>query len=166
MGNWLSTLPHKHNQKVLPFMEQKPHFPTMPIGPDQIIMTDNPVTWKADGHYKLRLPDMESHEIKPTSLVTLIKDTCNTPRTANRTALKVKRNGEWIGWTYAQYYCDIQCLSRAFVKLGLKPRHAVAISGFNSPEWFISEMACIFSGGMVSISVLLQVMIYHNFLFW
>ena len=133
-------------------------------GPDQIIMIDNYVAWKADGHCKLRLPDMESNKIKPLSLVTLVQDTCNSPDSANHTAFKVKQNGEWISWTYAQYYDDIQCLSRAFIKLGLKPRHAVAISGFNSPEWFLSQMACIFSGGMVSIHVALQVTIYSNFL--
>ena len=120
-------------------------------GPDQIIATDSLLTSKADGHCKLRLPDMEGHKVKPLSLVTLIRDTCNSPDTANRTALKVKRNGEWISWTYPQYYHDIQCLSRAFIKLGLKPRHTVAIWGFNSPEWFISQMAGIFAGGMVSI---------------
>ena len=122
-------------------------------GPDQIIMTDSSVTWKSDGHSKLRLSDMELNKIKPLSLVTLIQDTCSSPDTANHTAFKVKRNGKWISWTYAEYYRDIQCLSRAFVKLGLKPRHAVAISGFNSPEWFISEMASIFSGGLVSMQL-------------
>ena len=124
-------------------------------GPDQIIMTENRVTWQADGHCKLQLTDTESPKIKPLSLVTLIQDTCNSPDTANHTVFKVKRNGEWTSWTYPQYYSDIQCLSRAFIKLGLKPRHAVAISGFNSPEWFISAMACIYSGGMVSVSVCL-----------
>ena len=122
-------------------------------GPDQIIMTDDLVTWKPDGHCKLRLPDMESNKIKPLSLVTLIQDTCSSPDVANQIAMTVKRNGEWVSWTYPQYYSDIQCLSRAFIKLGLKPRHGVAISGFNCPEWFLSQMACIFSGGMVSISV-------------
>ena len=80
-------------------------------GPDQIIATDNHVSWKADGHCKLRLPNMESHKIEPLSLVTLIREICKSPDTANRTALMVKRNGEWFGWTYAQYYCEIQCLS-------------------------------------------------------
>ena len=134
-------------------------------GPDQIIAADNHVTWKADGHCKLRLPDMESNKLKPLSLVTLIQKACNSPDAANNTALKVKRNGKWISWTYPQYYADIQCLSRAFIKLGLKRRHAVAIMGVNSPEWFISEMACIFSGGMVSLGLCATSCKYYNFQF-
>ena len=39
---------------------------------------------------------------------------------------------------------DVRCASRAFIKLGLEPRRAVAIMGFNSPEWFISDLAAVF----------------------
>ena len=44
-------------------------------------------------------------------------------------------DGKWIKWTYAEYYAYIRCAGRALVKLGLEPFSAVAISGFNSPEW-------------------------------
>ena len=33
--------------------------------------------------------------------------------------------------------------------LGLEQLRAVAILGFNSPEWFLSEMGAIYAGGMV-----------------
>ena len=46
------------------------------------------------------------------------------------------------------FLIDVRCASRAFIKLGLEPRRAVAIMGFNSPEWFISDLAAVFSGGV------------------
>ena len=35
----------------------------------------------------------------------------------------------------------------AFIKLGLQRFHSVCILGFNSPEWFISQMGGILAGG-------------------
>ena len=119
-------------------------------GPDTIGSTENITTWLADGTCKIRNLDDDTGSIKPMSLVTAIRNTCESPDAMNLTALKVKRDGKWITWNYAEYYNDIKCLSRAFINLGLTARHAVAILGFNSPEWFLSEMACIFAGGMVN----------------
>ena len=42
------------------------------------------------------------------------------------------------------FLTDVRCASRAFIKLGLEPRKSVAIMGFNSPEWFISDLAAVF----------------------
>ena len=118
-------------------------------GPDQIIDTDDVTTWKANGYCKIRGPYSDTDTISPISLVTAIKNVCESSDASELTAIKVKRNEEWISWSYADYYRDIKCLARAFIQLGLEPRHAVAICGFNCPEWFLSEMACIFTGGMV-----------------
>lgn len=57
--------------------------------------------------------------------------------------MKVKRNDEWITWTYRQYYDDVTKAAKSMIKLGLEPLHGVGIMGFNSPEWFISFMGCI-----------------------
>jgi long-chain-fatty-acid--CoA ligase ACSBG len=38
-------------------------------------------------------------------------------------------------------------VAKGFIKLGLKPFHAVAISGFNGPEWNISALGAMFAGG-------------------
>ena len=66
------------------------------------------------------------------------------------TVFKQKKGGEWKCCSFPDYLRDIKCVARAFVKLGLKERHSVCISGFNGPEWFLSAMGCIFAGGMVS----------------
>jgi long-subunit acyl-CoA synthetase (AMP-forming) len=32
----------------------------------------------------------------------------------------------------------------------LKPGHGVGIIGFNSPEWFLSDLGCVFAGGLAT----------------
>jgi len=65
-----------------------------------------------------------------------------------RIALSVKRDGQWKKWYYKQYYEETLKVATAFVKLGLQASQAVAIMGFNSPEWFISDLAAIAAGGI------------------
>ena len=60
-----------------------------------------------------------------------------------RPALKVKRGGEWKGWSYKEYYTDIQRIAKSCIALGLEPHHGVSIIGFNSPEWAITFMGAI-----------------------
>eukprot|EP01084_Bolivina_argentea_P239416 402415_1 len=50
-------------------------------------------------------------------------------------------------WTWSQYCADVKKAAKAFIHLGMKPHQAVAIIGFNSPEWFFSNMGAIFAGG-------------------
>lgn len=62
-------------------------------------------------------------------------------------ALKHKdADGVWHALTYSQYRANVLHTAKAFIKLGLEPHNAVAILAFNSPEWFISELAAIHAG--------------------
>jgi long-chain-fatty-acid--CoA ligase ACSBG len=88
--------------------------------------------------------DPQSDGILPESLPTWFTRTVKN--NANLPALKVKRNERWMTWTYAQYYDDVRTAAKAFIHLGLEPYHAVGIIGFNSPEWFISDIAAIYAG--------------------
>lgn len=45
-------------------------------------------------------------------------------------------------------FLDVECAARAFLHLGLEERKSVAIMGFNSPEWFIADLAAMFGGGV------------------
>lgn len=56
----------------------------------------------------------------------------------------------WQNWTWKQYYDNVIACAKVFIKLGLEPGKAVAIIGFNSKEWFVSDYAAIFAGGLVS----------------
>ena len=61
-------------------------------------------------------------------------------------ALRVKRDDTWHEWTYQQYWDEAKIIAKAFIKLGLQRHHSVCILGFNSPEWFIGQLAAIMAG--------------------
>eukprot|EP00039_Didymoeca_costata_P031340 m.34247 g.34247 ORF g.34247 m.34247 type:complete len:764 (-) comp8694_c0_seq1:2597-4888(-) len=103
-----------------------------------------------------------SKDVNPAKTVTqLFQDA--TKAKANEVAFRVERpikplkKGEtappafpadqWTTWTYDEYYQETAKVAKAFIKLGLQPHDAVAVYGFNSPEWIMSEMACIMAGG-------------------
>jgi len=73
--------------------------------------------------------------------------------------MTVRREGKLVQWSYAEYLKDITSVAKAFIHLGLEIHNGVAIWGFNSPEWFISDLAAIFAGGVVSVKLecLLQI---------
>ena len=71
-------------------------------------------------------------------------------RNPNGLAMAVKRNDEWVKWTYAEYLEDVRTVAKAFIKLGLKPFHSVNILGFNAPEWHISAVAGVVAGGLTA----------------
>ena len=71
-------------------------------------------------------------------------------RCPDQVAMAVKRNDEWIKWTYAQYLEDVRTVAKAFIKLGLKPLHSTCILGFNAPEWHISAVASVVAGGLTA----------------
>ena len=118
-------------------------------GPDFIFPTEQLTTWDAHGFTKIKTSTDKSDNLPKKSLVTVVKETCEMGG-PSLTAFKQKKNGKWRCWSFLDYYQEIKCVARAFVKLGLEERHSVCISGFNSPEWFLSALGCIFAGGIVS----------------
>lgn len=65
-------------------------------------------------------------------------------------ALASKKEGQWEITTWRQYYEQCRAAAKSFLKLGLERYHGVGILGFNSPEWFISDIGCIFAGGLAA----------------
>ncbi|XP_029294937.1 long-chain-fatty-acid--CoA ligase ACSBG2-like isoform X2 [Cottoperca gobio] len=65
-------------------------------------------------------------------------------------ALVSKTGGQWVTLTWRQYYEQCRAAAKSFLKLGLKRYRGVGILGFNSPEWFISDVGCIFAGGLAT----------------
>ncbi|XP_008292383.1 long-chain-fatty-acid--CoA ligase ACSBG2-like [Stegastes partitus] len=65
-------------------------------------------------------------------------------------ALISKENGQAVTLTYRQYYEQCRAAAKSFLKLGLERYHGVGILGFNSPEWFISDIGCILAGGLAA----------------
>lgn len=63
-------------------------------------------------------------------------------------ALKQKNTitKDWEIVTYKNYQERVEKMAKVFIKLGLERFGTVAILGFNSIEWFISELAAIHAG--------------------
>jgi long-chain-fatty-acid--CoA ligase ACSBG len=57
---------------------------------------------------------------------------------------------QWKTWTYKQYYDEAQLVAKGLIALGHEHHDAVSIFGFNSPEWFLSEIGAICAGGMAA----------------
>ena len=47
-------------------------------------------------------------------------------------------------------FSDVRTVAKAFISLGLESRKSVGILGFNSPEWFIADMAAVFANGITT----------------
>lgn len=123
----------------------------MPLGrngPDEVLATDNLMTWLEDGCVKLRMESSGPASEKPVSVVTAFKKTVD--KNPEHKALAAKVNGQWKYYSYRKFYSLVRQAARAFIKLGLEPCHGVGILGFNSPEWFISDLASIFAGGFAT----------------
>ena len=65
-------------------------------------------------------------------------------------ALRTKRDGTWQTITYQSYLEQVECVSRAFIKLGLEQKGSVCILGFNSAEWFLASVAATYAGGVAA----------------
>ncbi|XP_055353740.1 long-chain-fatty-acid--CoA ligase ACSBG2-like isoform X2 [Paramacrobiotus metropolitanus] len=116
-------------------------------GPDELAPADSLWTTAPDGAVRLRSGDDPSTTgIPAESVVTWFNKTVD--RDPSKEALKIKRDGKWLTWTYLQYYEAVRTAAKAFINLGLEPFHAVGIAGFNSPEWFISDIGAIYAGGI------------------
>jgi long-subunit acyl-CoA synthetase (AMP-forming) len=66
----------------------------------------------------------------------------------SKAALKHKVNGVWQETTWQDYYNQVRTAARAFLTLGLEKGKAVSILGNNCPQWFVSDLAAIFAGGV------------------
>jgi len=91
-----------------------------------------------------------SKEIKPKTIPEIFHDTAT--KYGNRNALVYETNGQWNKVTWSEYYDVSKKIANGFIELGLKKGEGVAILGFNSPEWFLCNMAAIMAGG-VSVGI-------------
>ena len=56
------------------------------------------------------------------------------------TILVSECQNQWLRWTYSEYLSSVETTALGLVALGLEPGDAVAIMGFNAPEWFFSDL--------------------------
>eukprot|EP00091_Calanus_sinicus_P004433 TRINITY_DN14746_c0_g1_i1.p1 TRINITY_DN14746_c0_g1~~TRINITY_DN14746_c0_g1_i1.p1 ORF type:complete len:169 (-),score=26.04 TRINITY_DN14746_c0_g1_i1:187-669(-) len=120
---------------------------TSETGPDRLLPSDSYTSSDPGVPVKLWMPeddeDCDEEDLRtPLSVPTLlIRAAEDAP---DHIALAVKRDGAWVKWTYERYLEDVRVVGKAFIKLGLKVGHGVGIIGFNSPEWFFTDLGCVF----------------------
>lgn len=75
----------------------------------------------------------------------------------NETAALAWEEGEeasgrvkFASWSWREYVGEVRRAASAMVSLGLEPRQACAILGFNSKEWLVSDLGAIVAGGFAT----------------
>ncbi|XP_041643923.1 long-chain-fatty-acid--CoA ligase ACSBG2-like [Cheilinus undulatus] len=97
---------------------------------------------------KLRMEESGPGSETPITIHEMFKKTVDT--FGDHSALAFKKEGQWEMVTWKQYYEQCRTAAKSFMKLGLERYHGVGILGFNSPEWFISDIGCILAGGLAT----------------
>lgn len=115
-------------------------------GPDQILAASKTTSTLRNGTVKLRLSDKGPSSKKPYSIITMLNTAVQ--RMPNHNALAYKKDKKWNYLTYRQYLDEVRTIAKAFIKLGLEEFNGVGIIGFNSVEWFLSDLAAIYAGGL------------------
>ncbi len=57
-----------------------------------------------------------------------------------------KADDQWTTWTYRQYYEESAAIAKALMAAKVEQFDAVAIFGFNSPEWVMASQATFMAG--------------------
>ncbi|XP_076245683.1 acyl-CoA synthetase bubblegum family member 1 isoform X2 [Calliopsis andreniformis] len=115
-------------------------------GPDQVLPAESCITTKASGRVRITLNNNYS-ERAPLSVPGLLTKIANTYPDQIALVARPDANGERKSYTFKEYETLVKTVAKAFIKLGLERYHGVCILGFNSPEWFISDLAAIYAGG-------------------
>ncbi|XP_066996570.2 very long-chain-fatty-acid--CoA ligase bubblegum isoform X2 [Anabrus simplex] len=118
-------------------------------GPDQVIPANEITTTYPEGQVKLSIDNNGIAAKDPISVPGLLRRAAQTFPEVEALAVK-DNNGKWRKITYGEYERAVRTCAKAFLKLGLKRHHSVCILGFNSPEWFISDLAAICAGGFAA----------------
>lgn len=66
----------------------------------------------------------------------------------NEPAYWVKQGTGWVPTTWSTYGEEVRTAARALIALGVGPGEFVCILGFNRPEWNISDLAAMSTGGV------------------
>ncbi|XP_066552041.1 long-chain-fatty-acid--CoA ligase ACSBG2 isoform X2 [Amia ocellicauda] len=102
-------------------------------------------TSRGDGEVKLRMAESGPAAEPAITVHQMFMDAVKNY--GDYTALGWKEGDQWSTITYKEYYQRCRTAAKGFLKLGLERYHGVGILGFNSAEWFISDIAAILAGG-------------------
>uniref|UniRef100_A0AAR2J5U6 long-chain-fatty-acid--CoA ligase n=1 Tax=Pygocentrus nattereri TaxID=42514 RepID=A0AAR2J5U6_PYGNA len=97
---------------------------------------------------KLKMAESGPGSEPPLTVHQMFQDTVD--KYGDHPALRWKKDDTWLTLTYREYQQQCRMAAKSFLKLGLERFHGVGILGFNSPEWFIANIACIMAGGLAT----------------
>ncbi|XP_008544493.1 very long-chain-fatty-acid--CoA ligase bubblegum isoform X1 [Microplitis demolitor] len=119
-------------------------------GPDQILASDVDTTWEPNGRVRIQYDkdDLKSREF--ISVPGLLMKTAKKYPDHLAMVSRVGVDGKRRTYTYREYEAEVRIVAKAFIKLGLQRYHSVCILGFNSPQWFIADIAAIYAGGFAA----------------
>ncbi|XP_027850701.2 very long-chain-fatty-acid--CoA ligase bubblegum-like [Aphis gossypii] len=120
--------------------------PAENYGPDQVLPASEKYTSEANGRVTLRIE--AGADNTPISVPGLL--TRSAELYGDLPALNYKSANKWVKVTYKEYEQNVRTVAKAFIKLGLERFHGVCIIGFNSPEWFYSDLGAIYAGGFAA----------------
>lgn len=87
-------------------------------GPDRVVPAASLISWDVRTPVNLRLdPTKAPDNYPPVSVPTMMRETVK--QSPDQLALAVKRNGQWVKWTYEEYYRDVQAAAKGFIELGI-----------------------------------------------
>ncbi|XP_023943345.1 very long-chain-fatty-acid--CoA ligase bubblegum isoform X1 [Bicyclus anynana] len=115
-------------------------------GPDQFVPADSYTCCTPGGHVRIRMGSRGVAAEPPISVPGLLSRTA--ARYPDDIAFATKKaDGRWHKTTYKQYQENVRTIAKGFLKLGLERYHSVCILGFNSEQWYTSDLAAIHAGG-------------------
>lgn len=115
----------------------------------RVLPADNFTTTDPTKPVKLRIAGEGVASLDPLSVPDLMN---RTVRDYPDHPAMMYKNGQkvWTPITYKEYQQRVHKMAKVFIKLGLEAHHTVSVLAFNSPEWFVSELAAIHAGGIIA----------------
>ena len=71
-------------------------------------------------------------------------------RRGNAPAFYVREEKGWVPTSWKAYRDEVRQAARALIAMGVKPGDAVAVLGYNRPEWVIMDIAAMMVGASVA----------------
>lgn len=118
-------------------------------GPDQVLECHTDTTTEANGRIRIKLGEGLGAML-PLSVPGILSRTVQKFGDHIALVSRLGPDGTRTTYTYREYENEVRIVAKAFLKLGLEKYHSVCILGFNSPQWFISDIAAIYAGGFAA----------------
>ncbi|XP_023699741.2 long-chain-fatty-acid--CoA ligase ACSBG2 [Paramormyrops kingsleyae] len=143
-GALASINPSPHMTRLEEVQTQQGHVPR-PDSLDLAASESQLWTSRGDCEVRLRLAESGLAAEPPVTVDQMFRR--SVERFGKHTALGWKEGEQWRTASYEEYYRLCRTAAKSLLKLGLERYHGVGILGFNSPEWFITDIAAILAGG-------------------